>query len=193
MKRVFIIHGWDGTPEHGWYPWMKKQLEDKGFHVHLPAMPETEHPKIGAWVNKIIELVAEANEDTYFIGHSIGCQTILRYLQTLPEGTKIGGAVLVAGFVTLSEAALPDDESKAIAKPWLETPIHWDKIKNHKYVAIFSDNDQDVPLSNSKIFEEKLGAKIIVESGKGHFTEDDKIFELPVALDELLKLSKDLV
>ena len=27
MKRVFIIHGWDGYPEEGWFPWLKEELE----------------------------------------------------------------------------------------------------------------------------------------------------------------------
>jgi hypothetical protein len=26
-KRVFIIHGWEGYPEEGWFPWLKKELE----------------------------------------------------------------------------------------------------------------------------------------------------------------------
>ena len=191
MKRVFIIHGWDGKPEHGWYLWLKKQLEAKEFQAEVPEMPETEHPKIGAWVNKLIEVVGTPDENTYFVGHSMGCQTILRYLQTLTEGTKIGGAVLVAGFVKLTEEAYETEEDRAIAKPWLETPINWDKIKQHKFVAIFSDNDPSVEVSNGDVFKEKLGAKIIVEKEKGHFAGDDKVFELPVALDELLKMSKD--
>ena len=32
-KRVFIAHGWDGYPEEGWFPWLKKELETKGFEV----------------------------------------------------------------------------------------------------------------------------------------------------------------
>ena len=29
MKRVFIIHGWEGHPENAWFPWLKKELEQK--------------------------------------------------------------------------------------------------------------------------------------------------------------------
>jgi len=191
-KRAFIIHGWDGKPEHGWYPWMKKQLEAKGFHVQLPEMPNTEEPEIEAWVSTLKKLAAEVNEETYFIGHSVGCQTILRFLQTLPEGTKIGGAVLVAPWMHLDQKTIEEEgpEVVEVAKPWMETPIDWEKIKHHKYVAIFSDNDSYVPLSDSKIFEEKLCAKIIIEKEKGHFAGDEGIFELPVALEELLKFAQ---
>ena len=45
-KRVFVIHGWGGYPEEGWKPWLKKELEKRGFTVFVPAMPDTEHPKM---------------------------------------------------------------------------------------------------------------------------------------------------
>ena len=188
-KRVFIIHGWEGRPGDCWYPWLKKQLEAQGFIVEVPEMPDTDEPKIEAWVSKVDEIVRTPDEQTYFVGHSIGCQTILRYLQKLSEGIKIGGVVLVAGWVHLLPASF-EEGGEEIAEPWLKTPIEWDKIKQHNYVAIFSDNDPFVPLSDSKIFEEKLGAKIIIEKNKGHFIGQDKVFELPVVLEELLRLQR---
>ena len=36
-----------------------------------------------------------------------------------------------------------------------------------------------------EIFEQKLGAKVIVEKNKGHFTEDDDAAELPEVLEKL--------
>jgi len=46
-----------------------------------------------------------------------------------------------------------------------------------------------VPLRELSVFEEKLGAKTILESGKGHFGDSDNIKELPVVLDSLLNMS----
>lgn len=48
MKRVFIIHGWDGYPKEWWYPWLKQELEARSFEVYVPAMPDPEGPKIDA-------------------------------------------------------------------------------------------------------------------------------------------------
>jgi hypothetical protein len=191
MKRVFIIHGWGGYPKEGWFPWLKKELEKKGFKVEVPAMPETAYPKINAWVSHLKKIVGAADEETFFVGHSIGCQTILRYLETI-KSKKIGGAVLVAGWVHLTAAALETEEEKKIAKPWLETPIGWNEIKKHRFAAIFSDNDPLIPLSDSKIFKSKLGAKIIIEKNKKHFSGSDNITELKSALDELLAISSQL-
>ena len=170
-KRIFIIHQWHGSPEGDWLPWIKDKLEGRGFEVAVPEMPDTDEPKIEMWLAYLEREISGPDEETYFIGHSIGCQAVLRYLEKLPAGIKIGGAVLVAPWINLNTENLDEGEDK-IAKPWLEMPINYSKIKNHsdKLVAIFSDNDIYVPLSDKDIFEKKLNAKIIIESGKGHFT-----------------------
>ena len=186
QKRVFIIHGWDGSPNEGWFPWLKKELENKGFSVRVPAMPKPEKPKIENWVNYLSKKVGRPDKNTYFVGHSIGCQTILRYLETLPSDKKAGGAVFVAGWFTLKN--LETKEEKEISKPWLEVPINFKKIKKHtnKFVAIFSDNDPFVPISNKNLFKKRLNAKIIIEHKKGHFDGSDNI---PGALKAVLYIS----
>lgn len=186
MKRVFIIHGWAGNPDNCWFPWLKSELESRGFSVVTPAMPNPKIPEINSWVNHLQGEAGEPDENTYFVGHSVGCQTILRYLETL-ENKKIGGVVFVAPWIHLKGL---DDEEIKIAKSWIETPINYDKVlkATDKFTAIFSDNDQYVPIEDAEIFKEKLGAKIITEHEKGHFADDDKVFELPLALEELLKL-----
>lgn len=188
MKRFFIIHGWGGYPDEGWFPWLKKELEQKGFQTEVPSMPKPESPEIAMWVSHISKVVGEVDEQTFFIGHSIGCQAILRYLETLPVGKKVGGVVFVAGFFTLTN--LETDEEKGIALPWLETVIDFESVKKHseKFVAIFSDNDKFVPLDNKKLFEQRLGAKTIVEHNKGHFSGSDEITELPIVLRAILSL-----
>ena len=187
-KRVFIIHGWSGYPNECWFPWLKRELEKKGFKVEVPSMPETNYPKIEKWVLFLAKIVGKPDKNTYFVGHSIGCQAILRYLQTIDA--KVGGVVFVAGFFTLK--GLETDEEKELAKPWLETPIDTGKVKKaaRKFVAIFSDNDKFVPLENERTFKEKLGAKTIVLKKMGHMGSNDNITELPMVLSELLNMTK---
>lgn len=185
VKRVFIIHGWDSYPEDCWFPWLKAELEKKGFEVQVPLMPNKASPKIEEWVPFLKELVKNPDKETFFVGHSIGCQTILRYLESLDIKIKVNTVFLVAGWINLMN--LNSDEEKTVARPWLETPINWEKIKNHaeKFVAIFSDNDRWVPLSDSDIFKKKLNAKIFIEKNKGHFSESDGVKKIPVLLKEL--------
>lgn len=190
VKRAFIIHGRDGYPEEGWFPWLKRELEKAEFQVFVPAMPETEHPRIETWIPYLAKLVGKPDKETYFIGHSIGCQTILRYLQTIKE--SIGGAIFVAGWVSLTPMATKTKEEQAIVKPWFETPIDFVKVKktSPNFVAIFSDDDPYVPLKNIETYQEKLGAKIILEKKKGHFSGEDNITEIPILLKEVLYMAK---
>ena len=185
MKRVFIIHGWGGFPEEAWFPWLKKQLEQKGVEVYTLKMPETDYPKINKWVDFLAQAVGQPDENTYLVGHSIGTQTIFRYLEKI--NTKIGGVLSVAGFYTLIPDSLEGSEEEEIVKPWLETAIDNDKVKQNagKITAIFADNDQYVGLDNVDLFKNRVDAKIVILKGKGHMGASEGFTEIPEILEEM--------
>lgn len=191
-KRVFIVHGWGGFPKEGWFPWLKKELEKKHFEVCVPKMPNTNLPKIKSWVNYLSKKVGKVDKNTFFVGHSVGSQTILRYLEK--ENKKIGGAIFVAPWMQLDENTIAEEgiESVKIAKPWVETPIDFAKVRKttKNFVAFFSDNDIYVPLENIDIFDLKLHSKIIVVKKQGHFSGCDGVTKCPVLLKELISMTK---
>jgi len=193
MKKVFIIHGWEGYPEENWFPWLKKELEAKGFEVFVPQMPDSDEPRINKWIPKIAEVVGTADGDTYFVGHSMGCQAIARYLETLPEDTKVGGVIFVAGFFKSLTGLGEEPNFEEIEKEWLRTPLDFEKAKNHlnESVAIFSDDDPYVPLDNIDDFRDKLKSKIIIQHKMGHFSSIVGVTELSVVLEELLKMAHE--
>jgi hypothetical protein len=195
QKRVFIVHGWDGYPEEGWFPWLKKELEEKGFVVIVPQLPNAEEPRINNWVPKLKEIVGEADEQTYFVGHSMGCQTIARYLEGLPDNVIVGGAVFVAGFFKRITNLEDDEIVRSVADEWLKTPIDLAEVKKHlkSSIAIFSDNDPYVSLDNKDDFQNTLGSKTIIEHDMGHFNVKAGIVELPIALESVLDLSGDRI
>jgi predicted alpha/beta hydrolase family esterase len=184
-KRVFIVHGWGGSPNEAWMPWLDRELTAHGFQVSRLSMPHSDEPTIDDWVSTLAEAVGTLDEETHFIGHSIGVQTVLRYLAGLPESARLGKVVCVAGFFTLNLRS----EDEAIAKPWLETPFNEERVRTvaPEIFALFSDDDPDVPRENQRFFEDRLGAKTIMEHGKGHFSEDSGVTELPAARDFLLE------
>jgi hypothetical protein len=182
-KRVFIIHGWEGTPEEGWRPWFKKELESRGFDVFVPALPDTKTPHFDKWLSCLSDLVGKPSEDDYFVGHSLGCITILKFLEGLADNEKVGGVILVVGFT--------DNLGYEEISSFFQKPVDFDKIKSHcqKFIAVHSDNDPYVPVSFGNEFKDKLGAKLIIEHDMKHFSGDDGISELPVVLDSLLEIS----
>ncbi len=180
-----MIHCWEAKPDSRWYPWLKEELGKRGFKVYVPAMPNTMHPRQGAWVRKLADLVGKPDKDCYFVGHSVGAITILRYLESLRAGQKVGGAVFVAGFA--SNLAYHDLET------FFSKPIDWKRIKSHctDFIAIASDNDPFVSTHYATdIFKNNLGATPIIEHMKGHFSIKPPIERLPSTLSAVLKLSK---
>ena len=185
MSRVIIVHGWGGSPESDFLPWAKEEFRKKGYEVVTPSMPDLNYPKIETWVPYLKEVVGKAKSTDIFIGHSIGVSTILRYLETSPESVKVEKVIMVAPWA-VSLSNLDDSDDEETAKPWLETPINFEKVKTKadEFIAIFSDNDPYVPLDeNKKVFGEKLNAEIFVEHSKGHFNN------MPQERPNLMELS----
>ncbi len=185
-KRVVIIHCWDGNPKYCWYPWVKEQLEKKGVDVEVPQFPDTRMPNLNQWLPKLEEVVGWPDKELFLVGHSTGCITILRYLESLNLIEKIGGAILVAGFTN----NLGYEE----LKNFFITPIDWSEIKKHcsRFIAIHSDNDPYVNLNQADIFKDQLNAEIIVKHQAGHFSAspdtNPACKELPEVVDGILKL-----
>ncbi|MDO8470047.1 MAG: alpha/beta fold hydrolase [bacterium] len=182
MPRAIIVHGWSDSPAGSWFPWLTRELEARGFAVTVPAMPDPDAPKIEAWVAKLQETIGTPDDNLVLVGHSVGCQTILRYLESLPEDTRVGRVVLVAPWFTLQN--LGEDE-KEVAKPWLTSPMDLAKVRTRaaSFAAIVSDNDPYVPMEpTATILRGTLGATVAVEAGKGHVSGEDGVTELPSIL-----------
>ena len=186
MNQAYIIHGWGGTTTESWFPWLKKELENKNFKVEIPAMPNPDAPKIKDWVGKLNKIV-KINEELILIGHSIGCQTVLRFLECLKEKQKIKAAILVAPWLTLQNLEEGEDE---IAKEWVETPLNFEKIKKHceNFVLIYSSTDPYPGVEDMPILRESLNALSVNVGDKGHINGEAGVFKLP----EILKIIEDI-
>lgn len=189
MKRAIIIHCWEGYPDYCWYPWVKKELEAKGFLVDVPAFPNTEKPKLNEWLPMLKEIAEKPDEELYLVGHSLGCITSMRYLESLARGQLIGGVVFVAGFT--------DNVGYEEIKTFFEAPVDLGSVKSkvkNGFVAIHSDDDPYVDLKYADIFKEKLGAEIIIKYNAKHFSGaiegEDSCLELPEVVQSIEKLSK---
>ena len=69
--------------------------------------------------------------------------------------------------------------------------IDHDKIKVNvkEFVVIHSSNDPWVSIENNELFKQMLDAETLVIPDMKHFSGDDGIRELPVALESVLKIS----
>ena len=186
-KRAYLLHAWGAAPEGAFRPWLKAQLERRGYEVEMPAFPDADHPRIEAWVPLLASRIGVPDEDVVLVGHSLGGQTALRYLSGLEEGARIGAAVLVA--TPIVSIAQLDEEEQAIAAPWLADTIDYARVlrATKRLTAFFSDNDPWVPQENVLAARARLGdARVVVERAKGHYNVDDGVRTVPEVLNAIL-------
>ena len=192
-KRAFIIHGYLSSPNEAWLPWLHGELEERGYLVCRPYMPHPERPVISEWIGFLSKLVGEPDDGTVLIGHSLGCQGVLRYLETVgAAGKSVAKTVLVAGIFPTGMSP-PDADMEtggdSALDPWFSRGLDPAKVKKAagSCTVILSDNDPYIEVEWAKaVFRATIDPKIIVEHGLGHFNEDDRLVELPSVLEAVI-------
>ncbi len=176
MKNAIILHGTGDSPEKYWFPWLKKELEARGYEVWLPALPNPEYPNLADWLPFILEH-GKFTDETVIIGHSAGAQIILSVLENLPG--KIRKAILVSGY---AKALRKYPEHKKDSGEY-----GWDEIKGKadEFIFINSDNDPwGCDNEQGKIMQERLGGRLIVrhDGHMGSTTYNQPYKEFPLLL-----------
>ncbi len=181
MKKVFIIHGFEGTPNGGWRPWLMGELEKEGIYACALPMPTPEAPVKNEWVKTIKEAVQENYSEAILVGHSLGSSAILRYLETIGDNA-VSGAILASG---------PYTSTREQIDSFYDTPFDFEKIKKacKKFVVIHGDNDPFVSFDHAEKFSKSLDCELISIKNGGHLNGGSGCFELPEVLEEVLKLT----
>lgn len=191
MKRAYLIHGWAGGPHNSFRPWLKKELEKNGYQVHCPQLPDTNHPTVENWVGSLRVEIQNPDEDTVLVGHSLGCKALMLYLADLPASTRVGALVLVAG--TYDDAINFNEKERRMYLPWKEAAVDYEKIRTitRSVIAFFDDSDTWIPLESSvTIAREQLGADVVIEHDRGHYSDDEGKVEVPRVLEKILQSQK---
>jgi predicted alpha/beta hydrolase family esterase len=96
MKTAFLIHGAYGNPKENWIPWLKSELEKRDYQVFVPKFPTPQKQTLNNWLKVFKKYEKFTDENSIFIGHSLGVAFIL----TLLEKIKIKSVYLIAGFIS---------------------------------------------------------------------------------------------
>jgi predicted alpha/beta hydrolase family esterase len=176
-QRVFVVHGYTADSEQHWFPWLRAQLESPSTVVSVLDMPNSSAPEPELWLSTLAEAVGAVDADTVLIGHSLGCITILRYLDSLSSDQRLGTAILVSGFAE-SLGNLPALDS------FVSDPIDLSALRNRidRVEVIASDNDSIVAPSATHRLAASLGVPVTVIAGAGHFLGREGHTEVPELL-----------
>ncbi len=185
MKNVFILHGTGGHPEENWFPWLRTELEKKGYEVIVPQFPNPEKPLLEPWLEELDKYKDKINEDTILIGHSLGGMFILRILEQLSQPVK--AAIIVSGSAGVKPIKFYEGDYNFNNGFYFD----WDKIKsNSKHFVVFhSDNDPYISLGNGELIAEKLGIDLTFIPSAGHFNEKAGYTKFDKLLNEVLNIA----
>lgn len=165
MKKALILHGTGGSSKDNWFPWLKQELEAKGYIVWCPDLPEAEKPNIERYNNFIVKNKDfQLDKNTILIGHSSGSVAILGLLEALPDAVSVGACYLVGSF--------KNDLGWDSLKELFIKPFDFGKIrqKSRLWYFIHSDNDPHCPLAHAEYLHDHIGGDLIVLPGQKHFS-----------------------
>lgn len=178
MKKVFIVHGFNSSPNSSWLPWLMAELKTDSVYACSLAMPNPGEPQVSEWVAEIERHVSSLSTDeVYLVGYSLGVAGVLHYAQSA-NALPIKGAVLVSGRYEKST----NPKTAAFYEQF-----GFEKIKNTigSFAVLHGDNDEVVPFSGGEKLAEKLGVEIITIPQGGHLNGSAGWTKLPQALEAL--------
>lgn len=91
-----LLHGYKGAPHKNFFPWLKIELERRGYKVQAPTLPHTEDPKVYEQVSYVLQNT-HFDSETVVLGHSLGVLVALKTLEKLKKPVR--KTVLVGGFM----------------------------------------------------------------------------------------------
>ena len=174
MKKAVILHAWFSNPTSNWYPWLKNELEKKGYEVWVPELPTM--PTKSPDMEPMLKFILEKNfvdKDTIVIGHSLGSVLAMRLAERL--GFKKGILFATWDYNDLT----PEHQS------FWQTMMDHKKILSNvgEWVFPLSENDPYVTIAIAKEVAARLNGKVVEMGKKGHFGKDDGVKEVPEILE----------
>lgn len=185
MKKAVLLHGTDGSPNDHWFPWLKKELEESGYEVFAPTLPESHTPNRDIY-EKFLKTTGWDFRDNLVIGHSSGTTTILNLLMA-DWFPKVKGSVMVGTFL---------NEKLTKSAEWYE-PGQFDnlfvqdfdiekiKSKCSEFIFVHGDNDHACDYDDSKEFCQKIGGEFITIKNGAHLSGSSGITRIPEIVEKL--------
>jgi predicted alpha/beta hydrolase family esterase len=191
MKKAVLLHGTDGSTNDHWFPWLKKELEENGYEVFAPTLPENHTPNQDVY-EKFLKNSGWDFRDNLLVGHSSGTTTILNLLMA-DWFPKVKGSVMVGTFLNEKLTKTADWYEPGQFDGLFVQDFDVEKIRNKcpEFIFVHGDNDQACDIDDAKTFCEQLGGHFITIRNGAHLSGNSGITKIPEIVEKLKE--KDLL
>lgn len=181
MKKAVILHNTDGSPDAGWFPWAKQQLEAGGYEVWVPLLPNNHTPSAQEYSRFLLESGWDFTNNVV-IGHSSGAVHVLNMLMD-DRFPPLDLGIAISAWHTNREPYTSPEQFKKLF------PINgydYDKMKTktNELVFIHGAKDPYCSLEQAQELAKWCNSELVIVPNGKHFGR--LIKELP-ALTDVLK------
>lgn len=167
---VVLVHGSFGKPFENWFPWLEKNLTEKGIECIIPTFPTPNNQNYYIWEELMNYYYKQGiiNGETILIGHSCGAAFLTKFL--INNNVKVKKLITVSGYnnfyggddlMDKLNGSFYVDEQKFVEL----------KSKVEDIISFYSNNDPFIDQNTLKKFADLLGGKHIVVANAGHFNQ----------------------
>ncbi len=162
-QNYFLIHGSFGSPFSNWIPYLRKNIENKGFEVYTPDLPTgvgKQNFKNWSFVMKAYVDANLIHENTTIFAHSIAPVFVCKFL--VEHHISVKRLVFICGFNQYFGIDEAYDE--------VNKTMYFDSFKEIKkycndIICYYTDNDPYVPYDVEREFASIATKKFVVPGG----------------------------
>ncbi len=189
--KILLLHGLSGSSKENWFPWFKEAMEERGYDVLIPDLPDPDNPTLEEWVTALEKLSLKKEDRIFVVAHSLGAPAAIAYIRknrlpieklllVAPTGNEQGEET----WRNLEKAGCSKEGIKKI-QTFNKTLASIDEVADliAQTTMYLSDNDPYIPLTIEKSYA-ILNPKVCVFANHGHFNKSAGVTELPDILNE---------
>ncbi len=163
--RIVLIHGFKGSSKRNFFPWLHAELRKQGHDVITPDLPSAHEPDPVEWTNHLIKEVGIVDDETIIVGHQIGGNTALRFLEAAEARSTPKAVILIA-----TPWHIKDDKFTGFFMNELDYDVlMW---KASRFTVVHAKDDNIIPFDHAEKYAKVLHANLVDEDGHGHYQNE---------------------
>lgn len=187
MKRATLLHSTDSKPNEYWFPWLQSYLEQKGYEVYAPLLPNNIVPNRHTYEN-FLKTSGWDFSDNLLIGHSSGATTVLNLLQSdwFPsvKASVLAGTFLNEKLTKDADWVMKGQFDNLFPDSYKPTAM---LEKCSTFYFVHGSDDPYCDIADAKDLSDKLHGTFITIQNGHHLGKASGIVALPQLTDMLEK------